>query len=493
MLKGSSLLFLGGSFAVLVGCTTLRPSSLYQAVLVRSQPEGATIIVDGEDVGTTPRYVRLRRKRQSMVELRSLYAPPENEFKQAVPLETHYRWRDSFFSDFIFLTATPLAWAIDIGSGTAWTAENSDPIPVRLSPKDLAETRAKAKTKVVAIAPPYAPTLALSDAGAHAIEAALISAAGKNREILAFDDSLPVFLKHGYDYDDSPNASDRRDLYYDLDVDSVFQSTIELDDDRLVLQGSEKNVYTGELSEPPIELVFDPAGQLERVYTTKHWWARLLPNSVGVDFADEKIQATRGSENYKLNPAGGEAWWATSLRYLSAIDITNLPERRGGGRGRWIKSLIPAVHLSRKQLQAGGLPDTGTGTEQSYTRWQLSAGYGGELGYQMSRHYIYLNVIPLFEWNEISWSQSGRDHSITEQIINLSSEVGYIYYFDSNWAVRLFSRQIPEASTSWAEALGSRLPPSPTPLSVITVAAGVSVTYRFEPRFNAQSWKKANQ
>lgn len=127
MLKSFWLIFL---VVVVSACASIDGRD--QAVLIQSNPSGANIVVDGENVGRTPQYVEISRQRHASVDLEI-----ENQVT-TVELASRYRWRDSFFSNFILLYGAEIGWLLDFHTGAAWDVSDSGVIKYtnrRLRPK----------------------------------------------------------------------------------------------------------------------------------------------------------------------------------------------------------------------------------------------------------------------------------------------------------------------------------------------------------------------
>jgi hypothetical protein len=125
--------------------------------------------------------------------------------------------------------------------------------------------------------------------------------------------------------------------------------------------------------------------------------------------------------------------------------------------------------------------------EPRFDRTLLIGGYGLELGYQYGRHFFYADLIPLFFWSEIKWQEGGRDKSATATGLTGAVEAGYLVFFDQNWVMRLYSRTITENTDLWREALASRLPASNGEILAERLSVGLSLAYRFEPRFHTRT------
>jgi hypothetical protein len=464
---------------ILLGCTTvsgcafMQTNGTRQNVVIRSVPPGAEIFVNGEPAGTTPQYLSVQRKHPALIEVDSAAGA------ERVELEKQYRWRDSFFSNLIFLTYAPVGWVVDLASGAAYERKNPAPVHVRLTRED--EIAAKhARNRLIAVAPPQADSAEMSDAGAQALQEAVEqSQQGKLRP---YDDTVGIFAEYNYDFDERPGEKDRAKIYSLLGVDAIYESSIVEENGKFVLKSKETNVYTGQ-DHDSFQLALSTRG-VSKTYTRKDWWARLLPNSLGVSFANEDLEFKQGNSTYYSQTVGGDQWWALGLKYLSALDIDNIPLRRPGHAARWQFAFVPAIRLSRMRIRVSGLPlsASGVGEDSEYIRWWISAGYGPEVGYQISRHYIYLNFIPDLYWTNLDWVDSGQAKSVSATSVSYQAETGYVVSIGTHWAARLFSRTVGERNEIWGEALKNRLPTSQA-LDTHTLIGGLSIVYRLTPKF----------
>lgn len=463
---------------IVSGCATVRSSGTKQALLVQTSPPGASLNVKGRSAGQSPKYILIDRGHEMSVDVASAEGPIR------VPLKKSYRWGQSFFPNLIFLSFAPIGWLVDLVSGAAWEAQPPPTLQVRLSAADQAIARAPKRADVVAIAPPLTDQLNLSDTGGQAIESQLNK---EKANVIPYQSSLPTFLGNDYDYDGAPKQEDRAALYYALGATKIYESTVVPQDDHFILKARERNVYTGTLHSG-FQVRLEPESSIDRVFTKNVWWSRLLPNTLAVDFVDTRIQLQRGDKSYDLTNTNDDAWWAVTMRYLSALNITSLPPRRYGRSARWAFNLVPVLRVSRREVVATSLPsinplDT---TNEEYTRWLLSGGYGGEVGWQVSRHYLYFNAAPVLYWSQISWKAAEQNRSVTNIGVQFAGELGYILYFNTNWHARFFSRTQQEDAAGWSEALNTRLPSSAEATTASLLVAGISVGYRFEPGTKAR-------
>lgn len=102
LILGSTLLF--------TGCATLT-SSTVQSININSNPSGAKVYIDGEDRGTTPQKVDLKRKENHVVKIELAgYQPHEIKLTKKV---NGWVWGNIIFGGLIGL-------AIDAGTGAMY-------------------------------------------------------------------------------------------------------------------------------------------------------------------------------------------------------------------------------------------------------------------------------------------------------------------------------------------------------------------------------------
>jgi hypothetical protein len=471
------------SVAVMValasGCTTMETSHYKQAVLIQSEPPGAKIISGGEELATTPAFVRLRRSSEPVIELKT------GSETREVHLDRNYRWRSSFFSNLIFIVYAPIGWLADYVTGTAWNIHDSPVIQLQTDRQLLKNARAwNSKKPRYAIAPPLAESLDLSDAAGRLLEHSLLHS-GTKAEIKPYDETLDTFVGQGYDYD-GVDSEDRRELFYDLHVDGIYESSVERQKDRVELHAQLRiptskepsQTFDLNLSEPAKKNA-EPSPNGDAIASgSGQTWLQLLPNTVSIDAVADELKFKDSAGTIDLNPAPTSDLGLKAIRLFNAVGITSLPARRIGRASRWQLTAKPAVRLSRRTVVAANFePLLG----QEFTRTWISGGYGLEAGYQVSRHYFYLNLIPLLFWNEMKWQRNGTDSSATGTGLVAQAELGYMFYFNSRWALSFFTRTYNEDGRAWQTALSKTSGADFNVGTVVRSVAGLSINYRFEP------------
>lgn len=477
LLRGPSVAFV--FLAVLLqGCASMKGTGDMQAVLVRTQPQGALVRVDGKTFGRTPALVPIRRSISPEVDVELA------DESVVIPLATRYRWSDSFFPNLVFLQFAPVGWLVDLLTGNAWDIQDSPVVPFTTPAARSAKVDTSKKTFRVAIAPPLAESLGLSDTAGEELQRQLATRAKPGWVILPYRKSLPLFVANHYDFDGAPSSDERRYLHYRLGVDAVFESRVEQNDDGLQVRGELKDVFTEQKS-VPIAADLDTEGDLDRTWYKTSRLFSFLPNTIGLDFISENMAYQgNGGETIQLYPPADLPWWEKGLSYLTAVNFSSLPPRRQGRASRWQFTFNPSLRVSRRTVETRGIPAL---EDQYFTRTWLSLGYGPEVGFQVSSHYFYLQVFLIGAWSEITWTRLGQDYSTTRTMTQGQAEIGYVYFFLDNWHVKLFSRTQQEDNQGWAEALAKNTPLTTDKINGQTSLsqAGLSLGYRFEPR-----WKK---
>lgn len=468
---------------LLSGCASMSRDGSIQTMLIQTSPPGASIYVDGEKVGRSPEFVEVRRSRSPKITLATKAGRREFE------LESKYRWSQSFWRDFVFLTYAPIGWLLDIATGTAWENVEPPPIPIDLSADDLKNPKPSHAPPEIAIAPPRSSSVAMSDEGGRALERKLRSAfdSGPNRHrVRPYDETLSIFVSHDYEFN-TMKLNDRRRMMRELNADVIYEASVEPDQEGWVLKSEGHDVF-GSVKYPGPSLRVDRDAQGPRVlglgFGLKPWWSRILPDTVGVDFVDEKLSVEIQNQIFPLQAVYGDEWWSQGLRYVSALNISSTPDRRREYGSRWEFSAVPALRMSRRLVKVDNLPPPTNGMivekEPQFTRSSVTAGYGLEIGYLFGRHFLYFDIIPVFNWSEITWRQDASDRSATRTAILGTSELGYSYVFDSNWLVRVFSRAQAENNEIWKDALSARMGDAYSTTATTGIVAGLTVGYRFD-------------
>lgn len=459
------------------GCATMAQDAAGQAIWVRTDPPGANIKVRGDMVGQTPLYVIVPRMPNPKLYL------SRDGIEKEVAIKTRYRWQASFFSNFIFYVFAPAGWLIDLLTGRAWAPE--DPPMISFRKPDDKKIYLLSYPDAVAIAPPLASSLPLSDASLPILQQAIES---RRRQlaayysVLPYESTLSLFLKHGFDFDGDGNYDDERMVFERLDADAIWRSTLISMDDGLHLDARLEDKRNHQTIDELHILLDTPSWASEAYETGRRLFG--LPNAVTVSLSTQNFTVDRSPNNpVTLQPSNEGEWWRKGLSYLSAVSITNIPSYRPGRSGRWQFSLYPVLRVSHRDFIATGAADL---DGQTYSRWLVALGYGPELGYQVHRSYFYSNLIFSEAWTQVSWRFNETDSSTTNFAPLVSGEAGYIYSLSEFWNLRLFFNASAENGDTWKDAVSRTskqgLPASSKTDNIANISTvGISVGYSFEP------------
>lgn len=461
------------------GCATVGRDGRNQAVLIQSDPPGAEIVLDGKSVGQTPKYVFVPREKHPKLTLR------RDGVSKDVDMQTTYRWGASFFSNLVFYIGAPVGWFIDYASGSAWNPQ--DPGVVRFKPESVSLDDEKtldgdlAPITTVAIAPPNAESLELSNAAIPVLREAIAERESLlGYKLIPYDQTLPQFLHRGYDFDANGTEDEKRFLYQSLNTEGVWHSSFVRDGDSMKLEAKLEDVRTRKITDE-IDIMLDPSDERSRAYA-QGFHLFTLPNAVTFSLSTQYFSYDRPNDGaISLQAADTRNWWQKGLQYLSALSITNLPTYRPDRMGRWSINFIPTLRVSRRDLVANGTPEV---DGQEFTRWLAAAGYGPEIGYQIGRHFFYFDVSLNATWTNISWMDGGQEVTVARSALQTSLEFGYLYAINDIWSLRLFAASFPENSEAWREALrktSNGSIGSQGEGAANNSTAGISVGFNFEP------------
>ncbi len=460
-----------------MGCATIGLDPGGQAVWIRSDPPGANVQINDEEVGETPVYAVVPRSIYP-----KLYLSRDGVRKE-VHVETRYRWQASFFSNLVFYVFAPIGWAVDLLDGRAWNPQ--DPAVVSFRKPGDHKAYPLPYPEAVAIAPPMADSLARSDAALEIMQReaeAMRERRGAHYSILPYESTAPLFLKRGFDFDGQGSYDEHRMLFAALDADAVWNSKLTSKDDGLHLDAILEDKRTRE----PVDEFHLLVDASEGVAESYEHGRRLfgLPNAVSVALTSQTFNIDHDPlGQVLLRPADDRSWWQQALSYLNAVSITNIPSYRSGRSGRWQLSAYPLLRVSHRDFVARGSQDI---DGQDFSRWLVALGYGPELAYQFARSYIYGNIFGNVAWSEISWTARQRKFSETNASLLISTELGYVYSISDVWSVRLFTNAAAENNDGWQKALSQastsaqifKIKEDAVPTILTT---GISIGYSFEP------------
>jgi hypothetical protein len=458
----------------LSSCASLSHDSRNQYVLVRSKPEGIPIYSEGQKIGTTPAYIEVARARSKEIELRS------QEETKRVLVPSSYDWGGSFFGNFAFLVAAPLGWVVDLISGSAWKLSDPPLADIRATKQELEK-----KKVVVAVAPPSSNSMTTSDA-VGVLWGKKLERQYPGVQFLPYEQTLPVFTSHGYDFDDEPSLEGEHRIYGLLGAGMLFESEIEETNKGMRLTGKFHDIYTGrEGSKHLLEVEPKKDGE-QKASWYEGWksWYNLIPNTIGMDWSNAQLQLMSGAAAYDSQFPTGSSFGDKVLNFLDSVMFTHLDPPRMNAPSRFVFSLNPDFRISYRTIAFPGYPAF---QNTLFYYFELDGGYGPELGWQSGPHYIYVNFMPTFGLHKLNWSSN----SISVGAFSSTVEVGYLYFLSQSLSMRFYTNTNTSTNaTVWNAALQSLAPGSPPITSISEWVAGFALAYTFQPERHISDWQE---
>lgn len=458
--------------SLLSGCATMTDRSRHQYVYIQSQPEGAKIIDDGQLLGTTPAIVRLHRAKGYLLELQ------EGHEKKELSLETKYSWNESFFRGLIFTSYAPIAWLTDVLSGDSWTY--LDPEPVEFG-RARGEKPPPPVVKAIAIAPPLANSVKLSDEAAEYWSQQLPHLYPHAR-ILDYHDNLKVFQEYGFEFDgQTSDIQEQRELFDELKASTIFVSKVDESAEGVNLEGDLLDPL-GQHSETHRKVGTKP---LPTEYVNRSWyerhydWIQIVPNTIGIELSNSNVELNSNNTTYMSANTGSNSDFINSLSYLQSIAISRLQPPRMDGSSRWRFQLVPGGTLSYKHIF---FPEFSNLADVEFKFLQVGIGFGPEVGWQSGRHYIFWQLIPIMAWSQIQWQNplNGSQQTMSEGVLSLVSQLGYLFFINEHFSIRLFTKGTSASPALWNSVISRINPVAPEVTSPQEVSVGVAFGYTFD-------------
>jgi hypothetical protein len=454
------------SFLLSAGCASIDYADYRQTILVLSDPPGAKVYDGQRFIGITPNYMRFRRRAKPVL----LMEMPDGT-RRDVPLETRYRWGDSFGMNALFLVYAPVGWAVDWATGTAWEAE--DP-PLEVFGRG-GVWPVITRPGRVAVAPPQGVDFETADALGLAVEEKM--RASENFTVSDYEETAPGFRFYRSYSGLAQEKQDRYRLLSHLKVDHILISTAEKRGETFVVKGELKDVVTTK-TKSSYTWEITPGNQaLREEFTAKtllNEYFKSLPNTVFLNFAGYTPTATIDRREYKGKEAPADGFGDEMLRYLSSLSLAGLERERFNTRGHFTFGFVPTAIVSQKMIV---FPEYTPLVDAEFHRWYVSAGYGIEGGYMGRFGLLYADLIPMGTYTRIRYSTPQTEGAVERFSIQLMSEIGYSYFFTNHLIGRVYYRSIGEDNKLWNQAFSES---SSSTLFTDTFSsgfAGVSIGY----------------
>jgi hypothetical protein len=455
---------------LVTGCATLFDSK--QIIRVSSKPPGAEVVYKGEKVGVTPMLLEVKTEHHPEISVR------DASETQTMILKTGYRWGRSFAGNLIFLTVAPAGWITDLISGHAWGVDRNVDVEFAKAyaeKKNIRMSKSEGQ-EVLAIAPPQSVHANLSDEVAHKIE-------NKLRElyptykVIYYNNSLKDFRNYGIDFDSSASPSTQNGVFYDLKATKIYFSEVTLTDDEVMVKGevvdaldplkNQKKVFDFSRTE------FTTLGEvawLSDTHSLFYW----LPNTIGVDLGSTATEIGVNGTSVRATSQPFAGFWGGVETAVSTISIRRIAPPIDRDNWSFRFAFVPTLSLSYVNEQFSnvlGLQD------QVFHRLHAEAGWGPSIAYGSRRWSIYLNLLPVWAYDQISTSVGNTNYSVDNSHGTLGGELGLMFFFSPRWLARAYYRSTPVPVVTWSRILSDALQSDANIQSVNEVDMGISFAY----------------
>ncbi len=434
----------------LPGCASIFFNDYKQVVRVMSDPPGAEIYnQNGEKLGVTPAYVKIRRSEGTQIKLQL----PTGELK-SVSLEGYYRWSPSFYGNLAFFSLAPIGWGVDYLTKTAY--EYHDPGVVQFR----SQQRGKIKTGplVEVVAPPQSEWNLLSREVADML-VEYLKERHPTKYIKDYKDTRGDFAKYHYSYDRKAEGEELNKILYTVDADQYVESIVTVVEPNVRIRVSVKDAYTHEIIQSFV--LERPTSQFKLfkksptiLNLSKYF--KFFPNAVGVDIGNYSSDFTLppgtlpGNANHnivgkRVNPGGFD-------RLLGLVGSLNIlyirPPKRSSG---WDYNLlfIPSVYATALTFKYKDLPEI---ENIEFRRFRAGFGYGPQVSASSRYGTFYGSLLPTVNYTRISWG-SDRDKQLETGEFLLLMEIGYQQFVSDSLAFRVFGKTWSENASRWSNII----------------------------------------
>lgn len=442
----------------LSACASSSISGYRQHVLVTSDVPGVAVYDRGRYVGTTPGFMRIRRRHHPEIEFRR-----GDKTLKTVRLTTKYRWYDSFWGNALFVTLAPVGWGIDWATGTAW--EIQDP--------QLLNTSVPTTGARLAVAPPEIADRDLADALGPQIEKELRQE--KRFLVRPYEETLPQF-----DYFDTSSTlpedkGERNALLGNLQSHAVFLSRATETDSGIKVEGDIRNVFSGEsMGQRQFTLPAQDAGAPLRERIPRYF--HILPNTAFVNFTGYRASLNIDNLEYSGKAVSDGSTLEDVTRIVSAIGLSRLQRPRRNAISRWTFDFVPTVNFSTKRFRFEFFSPP---QDQEFDRIYVSGGYGIEVGYMWKYGFPYLDVIPTVSWMQLTYDVGRAEKVIADWDSGFVLEAGYQYFFSDHFVGRFFTRTLQENTSLWKRAVSDVFGRDVKVEAASSVVSGLAIGYYF--------------
>ena len=443
-----------------------------EAILVQSQPPGAKVYNRGKFIGTTPGYLRVRRGRKP--ELTFRYGNESVTQK----LVSKYRWADSFFSNFLFLTVAPVGWIVDLTTGTAWKME--DPVPPHFEGQPLPYS----EENKVAIAPPDAGDQEIADAVGPLLRMRLDKALPQF-SVINYDESLKFFRYYDTEVGLPESKENRYALFAGLQNQYVLVSKVEPHGAGLEVSAHLKNVFNGENIKDykwEIAATEDDLKEDLSFYTRFSKYFHILPNTLMASLTSYQTTVRINDMDVGARETPPNSVGAKILHLIGALSFESHEKPRPELRSRWVFSFVPDFNLS---LRSFYFPYT-MFSDVRFERWYASGGYGPELGWRNSFGYLFVNFVPSVAWEQLGYSSPAQRGSASDVNVVGTVQLGFTHFFSDHLVGKIFVKSLSENTKVYDRAISQLTGMNAQFQSASSTFAGISLGYYFPTTFKGR-------
>jgi len=444
-------------------CATLRGEK--QRMTWVTHPRGAKVYFEGSEIGQTPAFLEIPRRRASSV---SLVFPEGQKVDQ--PLVGSYRWVDSFLFNFVWAgIGAPIGWAIDYLTGAAWEYEPIPPIQTAfLDPK---ETPAR---RLISVAPPLASPEVLSDELGMKLVERMKGRAKAGDQVRDFHETQGVFSSYSYDSSHPVNKLYQDRLYFELGSSHILETQAERQDGGILLHARLVDAFTREETDRFSETV--PYSELKNGKT--NFWtvlsslSSIVPNTIFFDYSRAVLYFPSDFNALIYSPVTENK--QTGLEYLASFSIRNTRSPR---LNLWngVFRFIPDANLYNSGFHFDRPAGSNSLSNASFRWISLSAGVGAEAGLESPLGYFYLDLVPSLAMN---WVVGPTE---TSSLVSLEwvGELGYSVFLSDRIAFRFFWRGTTGSASQWGQILSQASGDSIKPAWVFQGMYGLAVGFYF--------------
>lgn len=454
----------------LSGCATWDVPGDY--TIVRSNPPGAKIKKDGNDLGVTPAVVYIPRGKEYDITVQL------NGEQKNIPIKKKYKWGKSFGRNLVFLSVAYVGWVTDLITGAAWQAESE--VNANFDGQKASAQKQKVTTEpiTVAIAPPHAYHPNISDDVGPLVEKEIQKKYPKYK-ILPYESTYEKFADLGSNFDDDPRPEEYPNLYGRLGIQKVVTSNVNTSNNSIHV-----STRVIDFLNPETNSSHDFNVDTEKIEAVKaHGWINRpeyyywMPNAVFFDMGKagtlltlNNVEAIEGASYHSDDVLGKIS------QVVSTISIRRIvvPSRRDEWRYRF--RMVPTGSFSYAKEKFPTAPVAIRDTV--FVRTHADIGWGPSFNYENQKWNFYFNILPILTYDLIETSNATTDFEFSELTANVGAELGFLYFFkNSGWTIRFYSRSAVEPADLWGKLFTQVAGVSEKVTSASFITSGLAVGY----------------